>query len=98
MDSIFFSWLAAQPYWTEVAVGATFVVFIAPAVLAGFAGLAIGAERLIAELLRITGVLQPLEREKKTLWRLLPRRQGHPRNATSTPSVSSGEHSTRATG
>ena len=65
MDSLFFGWLAAQSYSIEVAVGAIFVVIIAPAVLAGMAALATWAERLIGELLRMSGLLSPLEREKK---------------------------------
>jgi len=79
MDSIFFSWLAAQPYSIEVAVGATFVVLVAPAVLAGIAVFATWAERPVTDVLRMSGLLDPLEREKKTLWRLLPRRQLHKR-------------------
>ena len=98
MDSIFFSWLAAQPYSIEVAVGATFVVLVAPAVLAGIAVLATWAERPVTDLLRMSGLLDPLEREKKTLWRLLPRRQLHKRDAAEEPSARPGEHSTRATG
>ena len=70
MDHLFFSWLAGQPYSIEVAVGAMFVVIIAPAVLAGMAALATWAERLIGELVRISGLLNPLEREKMNLWRL----------------------------
>jgi hypothetical protein len=70
MDQVFFTWLAAQPYSVEVAVGAIFVVIIAPAVLAGMVVAATWAERLIGELLRVSGLLLPLEREKKTLWRL----------------------------
>ena len=70
MDRLFFSWLAAQPYSIEVAVGAIFVVIIAPAVLAGLAAAATWAERLIEELVRMSGLLNPLERGKMNLWRL----------------------------
>jgi len=98
MDSIFFSWLAAQPYSIEVAVGATFVVLIAPAVLAGIAALVTWAERPVAELLRMSGLLDPLEREKKTLWRLLPRRPLLRRDAADEPAAQGGEHSTRPAG
>jgi hypothetical protein len=77
MDQVFFSWLAAQPYSIEVAVGAVFVVLIAPAVLGGMAALATWAERLVGELLRVSGVLDALEREKKTLWRVGPLRVAH---------------------
>jgi hypothetical protein len=98
MDTIFFSWLAAQPYSIEVAVGASFVVLIAPAVLAGIAVFATWAEGPLADLLRMSGLLDPLEREKKTLWRLLPRRQLRRRDAADEPAAQNGEHSTRATG
>ena len=78
MDQLFFSWLAAQPYSIEVAVGAIFVVIVAPAVLAGMAALATWAERLIGELVRFSGLLNPLEREKMNLWRLqVPLRSHH---------------------
>jgi hypothetical protein len=70
MDQVFFSWLAAQPYSIEVAVGALFVVIVAPAVLGGMAALATWGERLIGQGLRMSGLLNPLERGKKTLWRL----------------------------
>src|SRR3954451_18609279 len=96
MDTIFFSWLASQPYSIEVAVGATFVVLIAPVVLAGIAALATWAEGPLAELLRMTGLLDPLEREKKTLWRLLPRPQLRRRDAADEPSAQPGERGTRA--
>jgi hypothetical protein len=70
MDQVFFSWLAAQPYSIEVAVGALFVVIVAPAVLGGMAALATWGERLIGEGLRMSGLLNPLERGKNTAWRL----------------------------
>ena len=73
MDQMFFSWLAAQPYSVEVAIGAIFVVILAPAVMGGMAALAGWSEHLIVEVLRLCGVLEPLEREKKILWRLLPK-------------------------
>jgi len=78
MDQVFFSWLAAQPYSIEVAVGALFVVIVAPAVLGGMAALATWGERLIGEGLRMSGLLNPLERGKNTAWRLhkSPRRTG----------------------
>jgi len=97
MDTIFFSWLAGQPYSIEVAVGASFVVLIAPAVLAGIAVFATWAEGPLAELLRMSGLFDPLEREKKTLWRLLPRRQLRRGDAADEP-VTQNEHSTRAAG
>ena len=67
MDHLFFSWLATQSYSVEVAIGTIFVVIIAPAVLAGMASLATWAERPIGELLRMSGLLNPLERGKKNL-------------------------------
>ena len=69
MDHLFFSWLATQSYSVEVAIGTIFVVIIAPAVLAGMASLATWAERPIGELLRMSGLLNPLKRGKKNLWR-----------------------------
>ena len=98
MDRIFFSWLAAQPYSTEVAVGATFVVLIAPAVLAGIAALATWAERPVTELLRVSGLLNPLEREKKTMWRLRPTSPLHGRGPGEELPARPTEHSTRAAG
>jgi hypothetical protein len=74
MDHLFFSWLATQSYSVEVAIGTIFVVIIAPAVLAGMASLATWAERPIGELLRMSGLLNPLERGRKNLWRLHPTR------------------------
>jgi hypothetical protein len=50
---MFFSWLAAQSYSIEVAIGVLFMVVIAPVVLAGMAALALWAERLVVELLRV---------------------------------------------
>ena len=67
MDHLFFSWLATQSYSVEVAIGTIFVVIIAPAVLAGMASLATWAERPIKELLRMSGLLNPLKRGKKNL-------------------------------
>jgi len=43
---MFFSWLAAQSYFIEVAMGVLFMVVIAPVVLAGMAALASWAEQL----------------------------------------------------
>src|SRR5690349_4939618 len=98
MDKVFFSWLAAQPYSVEVAVGATFVVLIAPAVLAGMVVAATWVERLVGELLRVSGLLIPLERETKTLWRLrAPRRAGQGR-ADQEPLSHSQHPDTRAVG
>jgi len=67
---MFFSWLAAQSYSIEVAIGVLFMVVIAPVMLAGMAGLASWAEQPVVELLRMSGMFDLLEREKKTLWRL----------------------------
>ena len=74
MDHLFFSWLATQSYSVEVAIGTIFVVIIAPAVLAGMASLATWAERPIGELLRMSGLLNPLKRGNKNLWWLHPTR------------------------
>jgi hypothetical protein len=71
---MFFSWLAAQSYFIEVAMGVLFMVVIAPVVLAGMAALASWAEQLVSELLSMSGIFDVLEREKKTLWRLSPER------------------------
>jgi hypothetical protein len=97
MDHLFFSWLATQPYSIEVAVGAIFVVIIAPAVLAGMAALATWAERLIGELVRISGLLNPLEREKMNLWRLQTPLRSH-RLAAEQPAAQPREHGSRAAG
>jgi hypothetical protein len=70
MDGAFFSWLATQSYSIEVAIGAFFVVIIAPAVLAGIAVLATWVEQLTGDVLRMSGLLNPLERGRKNLWRL----------------------------
>jgi len=80
MDRVFFSWLAAQSYSVEVAFGALFVVVIAPAVLSGMAALATWAERYIGDLLQASGLLDSLEREKKTMWRLRPHTARHLRH------------------
>jgi hypothetical protein len=81
MDKVFFSWLASQPYSVEVAVGAVFVVLIAPAVLGGMVVVAAWVERLVGRLLRMSGLLIPLERETKALWRLRAPRPANPRRA-----------------
>jgi len=98
MDKVFFSWLAAQPYSVEVAVGATFVVLIAPAVLAGMVVAATWVERLVGELLRVSGLLIPLERETKTLWRLRAPRRAGLRRADQEPLSHSQHPDTRAVG
>src|SRR5215510_10112450 len=87
MDHLLFSWLATQPYSVEVAIGTIFVVIIAPAVLGGMAALGTWVERPIGELLRMSGLLNPLERGEKNLWRLhlkvsVP---NHPRAPNSRP-------------
>jgi len=72
---MFFSWLAAQSYAIEVAIGVLFMVIMAPVVLAGMAALASSAERLVVELLRVNGMFDFMERDKKTLFRLRPERR-----------------------
>ena len=99
MGHLFFSWLATQPDSVEVAIGAIFVVIIAPAVLGGMAALATWAERPIGELLRMSGLLNPLERGKKNLWRLHLQASGpshHP--GAEEPSGTPDEHGPRAAG
>ncbi len=81
MDHVFFSWLAAQPYSVEVAISAVFVVVIAPVVLAGMAALASWLEQLAIEALRLSGLLDSLEREKLNLWQLRPKRSAPARSA-----------------
>jgi len=93
MDQVFFSWLAAQPYSIEVAVGALFVVIVAPAVLGGMAALATWGERLIGEGLRMSGLLNPLERGKNTAWRL----HKSPRPSSASPRHTSAEEAARPT-
>jgi hypothetical protein len=95
MDQVFFTWLAAQPYSVEVAIGAIFVVIIAPAVLAGMAAAATWAERLVGELLRVSGLLLPLEREKKMLWRPRTPRRTQDHHSPKEPRANGGRAGTR---
>ena len=73
-DHLFCSWRATQSYSVEVAIGTIFAVVIAPAVLVGMASLVTLAERPIGELLRMSGLLNPLKRGNKNLWWLHPTR------------------------
>jgi hypothetical protein len=95
MDQVFFTWLAAQPYSVEVALGAIFVVIVAPAVLAGMAAAATWAERLVGELLRVSGLLLPLEREKKMLWRPRTPRRTQDHHSPEEPRANGGRAGTR---
>src|SRR4051794_4715067 len=97
MDGVFFSWLATQPYSIEVAIGAMFVVIIAPVVLAGIAVVATWIEQLTGDLLRMSGLLTPLERGRKNLWRLQGPLSGR-RGVGREPAATSDKQRSRAAG
>ena len=71
---MFFNWLAAQSYFVEEAIGAFFLVVIAPAVLVCLAAVASWAERPIVDLLRMSGLFDLLKREDENLWQLRAKR------------------------
>jgi hypothetical protein len=73
---MFFSWLAAQSYSIEVAIGVLFMVVIAPVMLAGMAGLASWAEQAVGELLQMSGMFD-LSTKRPAQWRVAERGSRH---------------------